>query len=85
MSQKRKEIKKDFVLVGESAQSTQTAPQSPQAIDVPISFDAWWIQTKNKYKLKPELREAILKHFESRGFMDYKQFNAGLRDFGYRI
>lgn len=85
MNQKRKEIKKDFTLVAENkAQPIQTVAQSPQEIDIPVSFDTWWIQTQNKYKLKPELRDAVLKHFESRGFMDYKKFDAGLRDFGFR-
>jgi hypothetical protein len=85
MSQKRKEIKKDFTVVGQQAQpAAQAVEQKPKNLDIPISFDAWWIQVQNKYKFSPNLRDAVRKHFEARGFMDYKKFNDGLRDFGFR-
>jgi hypothetical protein len=85
MNQKRRENRQSVTIVGETkAQPAQIVSGSPQPIDIPISFDAWWIQTQSKHKLKPELREAVLKHFEARGFMDYKKFDLGLRDFGFR-
>ncbi len=84
MNQKRREVKKDVTIVGETEAMQAQTVQAPQAIDIPISFDSWWIQTMNKHELKPELREAVRKHFEARGFMDYKKFDAGLRDFGFR-
>jgi hypothetical protein len=83
MNQKKKDLKQEFTLVGEESPSIEIS-QAPQSIDVPISFDAWWLQTQGKYKFKPELKEAVRRHFEARGFTDYKNYNAGLRDFGFR-
>jgi hypothetical protein len=84
MNQKRKEESKEFTVVSNSAPvqavQTQVAAQTP---DIPISFDRWWLQTQSKYNFKPSLKIAVKKHFEARGFMDYKKFNAGLRDFGF--
>ena len=90
-TQKRKEEeKKDFVVV-EAQPANESSPQpptvrattpTPQAA-IPISFDRWWIQTQNKYNFRPALKKAVRKHFEARGFMDYRKFDAGLRDFGF--
>jgi hypothetical protein len=86
MSQKRKEIKKDFLVVGEQAPVAQNQVQEQQDLHIPISFDAWWLQTQSKYKFKPELKEAIKKHFMARGFInDSSKFEQGLKDFGYNI
>jgi hypothetical protein len=83
MNQKRKEIKKDFSVIGEEP-TQQAGIEVVEATHVPMSFDAWWLQTQSKYKLKPELKEAVRKHFASRGFLnDSRKFDKGLRDFGY--
>jgi hypothetical protein len=78
---------KEFVVVGAvpTAAPVQTAPARAAAPDIPISFDRWWLATQSKYKFKPSLKSAVRKHFEARGFMDYKKFNAGLRDFGFNV
>ena len=85
MSQKRKEIKKEFTIVGETSTMSSQVQESPQELGIPISFDVWWIQAQNKYKLSPNLRDSVKKHFEARGFMNYKTFNEGLRDFGFNV
>lgn len=84
MNSKRKEQKQEVMIVGQERQMPRMAPTSPAQIDVPISFDAWWLQIQSKYKFKPELKASVQRHFESKGFMDYKKFNQGLRDFGFR-
>jgi hypothetical protein len=89
---KPKEEKKEFTIVEPKSdkpavQVSRQRPQSnarPQAPSVPITFDAWWLRTQNKYKFKPELKKAVQRHFEARGFTDYTKFDAGLRDFGFR-
>lgn len=86
MNQKRKEIKNDFTVVGESAQKVEQQQAAPKAAYIPVSFDAWWLQAQSKYKFKSELKEAIRKHFIAKGFInDSRQFEQGLRDFGYNI
>lgn len=85
MNQRRKEIKQGFTVVGESSAPSIESVIVSQQPDIPISFDNWWLQTQSKYKFKSELKMAVQKHFEARGFTDYKKFNDGLRDFGYGI
>lgn len=86
MNQKRKEIKKDFLVVGEEAPKAPQAQGTQQTPHIPISFDAWWLQTQSKYKLRAELKEAVRKHFTARGFInDSRKFEQGLKDFGYNI
>lgn len=86
MSQKRKEIKKDFSVVGQDAQKETAKQAAPQAAFIPVSFDAWWLQAQSKYKFKSELKEAIRKHFTARGFInDSRRYDQGLKDFGYNI
>lgn len=83
MSQKRKEIRKDFTVVGATKPLEQKQVQQ-EAPHIPVSFDAWWLQTQSKYKFKPELKEAIKRHFTARGFInDSRMFEQGLKDFGY--
>lgn len=84
MNQKRKEIKKDFLVVGEEPAQQNEVEAIPVPTHIPVSFDAWWLQTQSKYKLRPELKEAVKRHFASRGFLDdSRKFDKGLRDFGY--
>lgn len=63
-------------------------PQEPTVYVPPLrpqlDFDSWWLMTQHRLKLKPELKEAIKKHFMARGFMARKDFDAGLIDFGIK-
>ncbi|MGH7241309.1 MAG: hypothetical protein ACREGB_03370 [Candidatus Saccharimonadales bacterium] len=54
----------------------------PTAAKPKLSFDAWWAQAQQNYKLKPELQNTLKRHFESRGFMASQEFDKGLKDFG---
>lgn len=84
MSIKRKELKKSFIVVGE--EKTPAAPVVKQVTKAPLkpSFDLWWSKTQAKYKLDPEMKEAIKLHFKARGFMaNDKTFEDGLKDFGF--
>jgi hypothetical protein len=85
MNAKRTETAKEFTVIGEEP-IVHKAPVAakPSGVDIPISFDRWWLQTQSKYKFKPALKSAVKKHFEARGFMNYKKFNEGLRDFGFK-
>jgi hypothetical protein len=47
-----------------------------------MSFDMWWTLAERRLKLKPELKEAVKKHFKSRGFLTNNDFEAGIKDFG---
>ena len=49
-----------------------------------VSFDAWWAVTQRKYGLKSVMKTAIKRHFKSRGFLESKKFNEGLKDFGLK-
>lgn len=76
--------KDDVIVVGKESDAPATAPKASAPVQVPISFDAWWIQAAGKYGLNQDLKQSVKRHFEARGFMEYKKFNQGLRDFGFR-
>ncbi len=78
MAKKKDEPK--LVIVGE----VQEAPQLPETppIQAKLTFDAWWMMKSNSLKLKPELKNAVKKHFESRGFLQSGEFDKGIEDFG---
>lgn len=81
----KKEAQQEVIVVGqEPVAAPVEAPRAAKPVQVAITFDAWWIQTAGKYNLKQDLKQSIKRHFEARGFMNYKKFNAGLRDFGFR-
>lgn len=85
MNSRRSKKPQEVIVVGQQEANTAVkAPSTPAPIQVPISFDAWWLQVQSKHKLRPELKASIQRHFESKGFMDYKKFDSGLRDFGFR-
>jgi hypothetical protein len=85
MSQKKREIKKEYTIVGQKAEENQTlTANQPQPMHIQISFDQWWLQTQQKYNFKTDLKEALKKHFEAKGFMDdSRNFDKGLKDFGF--
>jgi hypothetical protein len=84
MNSKRKGMVDEVIVVGQEDAAPERAPVTPAPVSIPISFDAWWIRTATKYNLNQDLKAAIKRHFESRGFMDYKKFDQGLKDFGFR-
>lgn len=85
MNSKRRGTKEEVIVVGGDEDAVQEqAPVTPAPVQIPISFDAWWIRTASKYSLNQDLKASVKRHFESRGFMDYKKFDQGLRDFGFR-
>jgi hypothetical protein len=80
MGQKRREQKVEFTVAG-AEQASAEPVIIPPARPV-ISFQAWWLQAQQAKQLKFELREALKKHFEARGFMTSGEFDKGLADFG---
>lgn len=82
MSRRREEPK--LIIVGQETPvvQSQPAPAPRKPIRLPVSFDAWWLLKQTQVGLKPELKEAVRRHFESRGFMQDSRFDEGLRDFG---
>lgn len=83
MSQKRKEIRQEVIIVADKSESQNVPEMTIPTIQIP--FESWWIQTQNRLNLKPDLQESVKKHFQARGFMDSKDFNGGLRDFGFKV
>jgi len=57
--------------------------QSSAAPQIQLDFDAWWMLKSQIMNLKPQVKTAIKKHFEARGFMANQNFDEGLKDFGY--
>jgi hypothetical protein len=60
-----------------SESNVQSAPTRIQ-----LDFDAWWMLVSQMRGLKPQVKTAIKKHFEARGFMANKNFDDGLKDYG---
>jgi hypothetical protein len=79
---KRREIKREVQIVGEQSEE-QPVSQDVKPIMPNISFDSWWLQVQNKHSFKSALKDAVKKHFEARGFMSSREFDKGLRDFGF--
>lgn len=82
MSERRgKNENKQVTIVG--AEETPAPAQKPPAPNrIVQSFDAWWVLTAQSKNLRSTLKEAIQRHFEARGFMESKEFDKGLQDFG---
>jgi hypothetical protein len=78
MAKKKEEPK--LKIVGEQ----EEAPRQPEIapIEAKLSFDAWWMMKAQSLKLKPELKNAVKKHFESRGFLQTGDFDKAIKDFG---
>jgi hypothetical protein len=56
-------------------------PQKKQAV---TTFNAWWTLAQRKFGLQPHMKEALYKHFKARGFISSKNYDEGLRDFGFK-
>ena len=82
MSKRRREQLKEITIVGQVSATVVTNQAAP--VKAKISFDQWWLQVQNIKKLRPELKTAVYKHFESRGYLVNENFDAGLKDFGVK-
>jgi hypothetical protein len=49
-----------------------------------IDYDTWWTLTQKKLNLSKDLKISVKKHFEARGFLKSRNFDAGLADFGIK-
>lgn len=78
----KEETKLVTVVSAEIAPAPKSPAPTPNRI-VP-TFEAWWVLTAQSLKLKPALKVAIQRHFESRGFMANNEFDKGLKDFGIK-
>lgn len=68
----------------EDTQNAENIENSAPNLAKYMSYDAWWILAEKRLKLKPEMKEAVKKHFKARGFLDNKDFEAGIKDFGIK-
>jgi hypothetical protein len=82
VSKRHREQLKQVTIVGQEPIEVPSAQAEP--VKAKISFDQWWLQTQNMKNLRPELKTAVYKHFESRGYLDNENFDAGLKDFGVK-
>jgi hypothetical protein len=83
MAKKKEQVK--LIIVGEEQDLKQEpVAETKKAVKMPMSFDAWWLLTQQRLKLKPELKESVKKHLEARGFMKNENYNEGLIDFGIK-
>lgn len=81
---KKKEQPKLIIVGEQQEQKQQVVFESKKPARMPMSFDAWWLLTQQKLKLKPELKESVKKHLEARGFMKNENYDEGLIDFGIK-
>lgn len=77
---KKKHKQPDLVIIGR--EEIQEQAQQIEQIKPDINFDAWWVLKAQSLKLKPEMKSAVMKHFEARGFMESGDFDNGIIDFG---
>lgn len=83
MGKKRQKSPAKLVIIGRDTQDdAPEMPSQPDIIKPVINFDAWWIMKAQSLKLKPEMKDAVKKHFMARGFMDSGDFDNGIIDFG---
>lgn len=81
MARKRQKQQDKLVIIGRPQTEPEYVPQIEEAKPI-ISFDAWWIMKAQSLNLKPEMKNAVKKHFEARGFMQSGDFDGGIIDFG---
>jgi hypothetical protein len=72
---------KDITVVGQ-ARVREPKLSLPERAAPEVSFDSWWLRTQKKFDFKPEMKEIVWKHFNARGFIKNRDFEAGLKDFG---
>lgn len=82
MAKRRIEKKMEFILAEQK--SLVTAEPGIVIAKPDISFDQWWEQKRQELKLKDSLKIAVYKHMSARGFLDNKEYDSGLQDFGIR-
>lgn len=68
----------DSVKTIESDKTTEYKEPLPQ-----LSFDAWFTKVATERKFNSSLKESLKLHFEANGFMKDKQFDQGLKHFGF--
>lgn len=68
-----------------SQPTPQPKPVQTKAVSkkAPVEFDAWWALFSNRYGVKKHLKSSVEIHMKARGFWEKKDWNAGIRDFGY--
>lgn len=77
--------KKDIVIVPESVEILNPNSEVPVVAALPqLDFNSWWLLAQRKHKLSPSLKNAVYLHFAARGFLDSKDFDSGLEDFGVK-
>lgn len=64
--------------ISESSKIAEYKEPLPQ-----LSFDAWFTKVATERKFNSNLKEALKLHFEANGFMKDKQFDKGLKHFGF--
>ena len=79
----RKKDENSLRIVGLEEERAAFVPL-PAPILPKMSFDTWWLLAQQRLSLRIELKEAVKKHLEARGFMKTGDFEKGLIDFGYR-
>lgn len=47
------------------------------------TFDQWWLKAQRKHDFKPSLKESLSIYFKQNGYMQSKDFEEGLKRFGY--
>lgn len=77
-----KKKQQELRIVGEPApievQQNQPKPE------IKLSFDQWWILTRQKRNLPETLKESLKIHFKAWGFLESKEFDKGLLQFGFK-
>jgi len=88
MVKKKQEEKPVLKVVDEKREEeTLKAPSKglPPRKQPVMNFDAWWTLIQRKMNLSSHMKEAIFKHFKVRGFLASKQYDEGLKDFGFKL
>lgn len=88
MARRKQEEKPALKVVGNEESVPAVKPSKddlPQRKQPIMSFDAWWVLIQRKLNLSAHMKEALFKHFKVRGFLKNKQYDEGLKDFGFKL
>jgi hypothetical protein len=66
------------VAFGEQPTPAYQTPQKPD-------FELWWAPIAKKFALKAPVKQAVVLHMKSAGFWETKDWNKGMKHFGYKI
>lgn len=77
------EIEQVEVKMKKETKKPESILKKPAAALKAETFDQWWLKAQRKHDFKASLKESLAIYFKQNGYMQSKNFDEGLKKFGY--